>query len=147
MKKIHKAVNKQFDSNFEENFLALWKAHSNYPIIHHHVVVLSRAWELDFAFIQPKICVELQGYGQGHISYLSMNRDYQKHNDLILAGWTILYFMSSDIKTPQPVITIKKLMEIKGVRGYNITQETDRHSEITDPLLIAARRLQNKRFN
>ena len=50
LKKIHKATNKNFDSNFEEQFAELWSKHSNYPIVHHHIVVLSQAWEIDFAF-------------------------------------------------------------------------------------------------
>ena len=108
---------------------------------------MSQKWEIDFAFPQIKIAIELNGYGQGHISYLGMNRDYKKHNDLLLAGWSLLYFMSTDIKTTAPIITIKKLMELKNVRSHNITQETKRHIEETDPLINAARRLQDKKFN
>ena len=148
MKKIHKPTDKTYDSKFEEDFAELWKSQSNIPIIHHHIIVVSRAWEIDFAFPEIKLAIELQGHGRGHTSYLGMSRDCRKHNDLLLIGWNLLYFMSIDMKSDYITKTIKKYLEINNhVRSHNITQKDDRNSAITDPLLIAKRRLQNQKFN
>jgi very-short-patch-repair endonuclease len=149
MRKKHKAENSLYDSNLEENFHELWKKHSTYQMTHHHVVELSRKWELDFAFPNHKIGIELQGYGTGHVSYLGMKRDYEKHNDFVSAGWLILYFMSNHLLTPgYPISLIKQSLEKKNVRitEFN-THKEERCNNKPNNLIDAARRLQNQRFN
>jgi hypothetical protein len=44
------------------------------------------------------LAVEIQGYGQGHTSYVSMLKDYKKHNYSVSEGWTLLYFMSEHLQ-------------------------------------------------
>lgn len=44
-----------------------------------------------------KLAVEIQGFGPGHNSYDGMKSDYEKHNEAILMGWKMLYFMGVDL--------------------------------------------------
>lgn len=147
MKKIYKASDKTYDSKFEEDFALMWETKSKIPIVHHHVVILSKSWEIDFAFIKPKIAIELQGHGRGHTSYLGMSRDYRKHNDLLIAGWTMLYFMSIDLKSDYIYKTITKVLESKNVGSNYTSPEVVTNPKISNPLLDAARRLQNQKPN
>lgn len=148
MRKKYRPTQKIYDSNFEETFHQLWKAHSTYPIVHHHTVHLSRKWEIDFCFPTERIAIELQGYGTGHLSYKNMQRDYNKHNDLILAGWVLLYFMTADIKDePERTIsTIKRVIERVNptIGKFDITS-IERSEHQPGNLLEAARRLINKK--
>lgn len=148
MKKAYRPKKAIYDSNFEENFHQVWKSHSTYPIVHHHTVHLSNKWELDFCFPQEKIVVELQGFGTGHTSYKGMQRDYRKHNDLVMAGWIILYFMSADLKSDErrTIDTIKFVLEGRnpGIRKFDYSQ-TQRSELQPNNLAEAARRLLNKR--
>jgi very-short-patch-repair endonuclease len=150
MKKKFRATNREYDSGFEQKFHDLWKSHNPYPIVHHHPVHLSRKWEIDFCFPQEKIAIELQGYGTGHLSYTGMLRDYHKHNDLVTAGWLLLYFMSSDIKDePKRTIeTIERLLfgRNPGARDYHHPQER-RPTVQPSNLAQAARRLLNQRLD
>lgn len=150
MKKAYRPKQRIYDSNFEENFHQIWKAHSTYPIVHHHVVHLQRKWEIDFCFPQEKIAIELQGYGTGHLSYAGMQRDYQKHNDLVMAGWIILYFMSADLKKDErrTIDTIKFVLKGRnpGIGKFDYS-ETKRPEFQPNNLAEAARRLLNKRLD
>ena len=150
MRKKYRPTQKMYDSNFEESFHQLWKQHSTYPIVHHHIVHLSREWELDFCFPTERIAIELQGYGTGHLSYKGMQRDCNKHNDLILSGWILLYFMSADLKdAPERTITtIKRVIERvnPAIREFDFTS-IKRPEHQPGNLAEAARRLLNKKTN
>lgn len=77
-----------------------------------------------------------------------MQRDYNKHNDLILAGWVLLYFMTADIKDePERTIsTIKRVIERVNptIGKFDITS-IERSEHQPGNLLEAARRLINKK--
>lgn len=150
MKKKFKATSGSYDSNFEQKFHALWKEHNPYPIVHHHTVHFSKKWEIDFAFPQEKIAIELQGFGTGHTSYMGMLRDYHKHNDLVTNGWLLLYFMSSDLKDePRQIITtIEGLLYGRnpGARNYH-NPKGERPELQPSNLAQAARRLLNKKLD
>lgn len=140
----------------EEQFqeLVVPKLQANF--IHHHVVKLSKSWELDFACPELKIGVELQGFGTGHISYQGMFRDTNKHNDLVLDGWFILFFMSAHLKdSPNDVIKIiNQTVSIKSNGRITPRASASSNNNHTRPetegnslLLEKARRLLNQRFN
>lgn len=146
MKKKYKPTNDAYDSKFEEDFHILWKTHSRYPIIRHHKVTISRTWEIDFAFPDLRIAIELQGHGGGHLDYLSQLRDITKHNDLLLAGWTMVYFMSKHLNDVKYITsTLDTLMERK--HGPRIRDYRNNPSQRQQPnnLAEAARRLAIKK--
>ena len=119
----YQPTDSRYDSSLEEKFHKMYlescKATDPFPTVH-HVVNLSQNWEIDFAFIPQKIAIELQGWGTGHLSYKGVLRDQHKHNDLILDGWLVLYFMSYHVEDQigkQIMLkTLNKALELKGVK-------------------------------
>lgn len=87
------------ESNLEETFHRYWVAHfpSFTPTLQYKFHP-ERQWRFDFAFVQLKIAIEIQGFGEGHNSYLGMTKDYEKHNEAVRHGWRILYFMSCHLE-------------------------------------------------
>jgi very-short-patch-repair endonuclease len=150
VKKIHKPKDKQYDSNLEEIFHQKWRENSDHPIVFHYEILINkRKWELDFAFPQEKLAIELQGYGTGHLSYAGMKRDTEKHNDLILSGWRILYFMSIHIKEdfPNTLQTIHQMLGNHVRKENNNPLKSSGNGGHTSALIEAARRLRNKKAN
>ena len=150
MKKKYRPTKAIYDSSLEEDFHELWKEHSPFPIVTHHTVHLSRNWELDFCFPEQKVAIELQGYGVGHATYTGMKRDAEKHNDFILGGWAVLYYMSAHLEEdPQKIIhQIKTLLGARNVRKEDLSfkQRPNTGGQIhNNPLFNLKRRLPNKR--
>ena len=148
-KKVHRKYrpsDSRYDSSFEEKFHKIYlessAATDPFPTVHHRVKI-TQDWEIDFAFIPQKIAIELQGWGTGHLSYKGVLRDQQKHNDLILNGWLVLYFMSYHVNDPvgQKIMlrTLFKALEIKGGRQPNTDIQKDRECG-SSPLINLARR-------
>jgi very-short-patch-repair endonuclease len=119
-RRVGKRPPPKLDSHFEDLFQSVCKQHLDVQPVHHHIVHMSHKWEIDFSYIDQKIAIELQGFGTGHTSYSGMSRDYHKHNDLITAGWLVLYFMSKDLKEEhvmQTVRTIQKALSLRGIHA------------------------------
>jgi very-short-patch-repair endonuclease len=110
---------KGFDSSFEKDFAKWWVEHGTLPITYHHVIHVSSRWEIDYCFPSYKLAIELQGYGHGHTSYMSMQRDYQKHNDIVSQGWILLYFMSSCLEEKNMLTTLNTIYTLLEARGYD----------------------------
>ncbi len=151
-KKIHRKYrpsDSRYDSAFEEKFHKLYLEAAGselpFPTVHHRVN-LTQNWEIDFAFVPQRIAIELQGWGTGHLSYKGVLRDQQKHNDLILDGWLVLYFMSYHVDNPEGrkimLRTLFKALEIKGARQSNTDIQKDRECR-SSPLINLARRRGN----
>jgi hypothetical protein len=56
-----------------------------------------RLWRLDFAWVAPKVAIEVQGgiwlKGRtGHSTGKGLANDYEKHNAVVQLGWLLLYF-------------------------------------------------------
>ena len=134
----YQPTDSRYDSSLEEKFHKIWSenTYAHDPILSvHYAVSLGtpiRNWELDFAFIPQKIAIELQGWGTGHLSYKGVLRDQHKHNDLILDGWLVLYFMSYHVEESvgrQIMLkTLNKALEIKGVKRTTNTDITQKSS-------------------
>jgi len=61
----------------------------------------NRHFKLDFAWVEEKLAVEIQGgaWGKGgHNTALGQAHDYARHNYLTRIGWRILYFNSPMLK-------------------------------------------------
>jgi hypothetical protein len=77
-------------------------------------------WRFDFAWKDKMLAVEIQGYGRGHTSYLSMLKDYRKHNYAVSQGWTMLYFMSEHLKPSllhHTINLLRKMLDV-GHQGH-----------------------------
>jgi very-short-patch-repair endonuclease len=55
-----------------------------------------RTYFIDFAYPDVKLAIEVDGYEQ-HSSPRAMQRDLERQNDLVAAGWTVLRFTWRDV--------------------------------------------------
>lgn len=85
------------ESELEQKFHNLLVLNNLRPVQQHKFHPI-RNWRFDFAWPLNKLAIEVQGYGPGHTSYTGMLGDYEKHNEAIIHGWRILYFMSRDVE-------------------------------------------------
>lgn len=67
-----------------------WKFHSQ------------RDWRFDFALIEHKLAIELQGLGRGkggkgrHQTVDGMRKQHEKLNAAAALGWRVMFFLSAD---------------------------------------------------
>lgn len=85
------------ESELEQKFYNLVLAHRLPRPVQQHKFHPTRNWRFDFSWPLLKIAVEIQGFGPGHNSYEGMLNDYEKHNEALLLGWRIIYFMNRDL--------------------------------------------------
>lgn len=60
------------------------------------VVISGRRYRIDFAFPQWRLAIEVDGYRK-RSSPEAMQRDLERQNDLVHAGWTVLRFTWHDV--------------------------------------------------
>jgi len=104
-------------SHLEEGFLVVWKCvfDAKYPLPAREVYFhADRKWRLDFAWPQYKLAVEIQG-GQwrhsgrsAHVGGHALQRDCEKHNALIDAGWSVYTFTTDDLEA-RPVQCVEQV--------------------------------------
>lgn len=103
-----------------------------------------RQWRFDFAWPFEKLAIEVQGFGPGHNSYKGMSNDYEKHNNAILLGWKILFFMAHDLdpkNVPNTVNTIRNTL------GCPIKQPDPKAGHYEQDHINAARRTLDQIIN
>ena len=74
-----------------------------------------RRWRFDFAWPGLKIAVEVDGgiYSRGrHVRGTGFERDAEKRNAAVLAGWKVLHFTPRQVKSGIAVRTIASLLRI-----------------------------------
>ena len=72
-----------------------------------------RQWRFDFAWPLYKVAVEVDGgiYSRGrHVRPKGFQGDAEKGNAAVLAGWKVLHFTRSHIKTGQAIRDIENLL-------------------------------------
>jgi len=72
-----------------------------------------RRWRFDFAWPLYKVAVEVDGgiYSRGrHVRGTGFERDAEKRNAAVLAGWRVLHFTPSHVKSGIAVKMIEDLM-------------------------------------
>ncbi len=120
-------------SDFEIEFLTRWKQvvpHLPEPTAEYPFIAPIRRWRFDYAWVDQKVAVELQGgvWTQGrHSRGAGQVSDYQKHNTATQLGWRVLYFTPSMFRRdpigcinqivalidPVPVISDAEIKELK----------------------------------
>lgn len=70
------------------------------PAIQHPIRLGGEMYRLDFAYPDAKVAIEYDGL-EPHTDQAQFERDRQRQNALILAGWTVLRFTWADL-TGQP---------------------------------------------
>ena len=75
-----------------------------------------RKWRFDFAFIDKKIAVEIDGgiWNSGrHSRGRGIISDCDKYNSAIELGWRILRFTHNHIKSGEAIATIERILNAK----------------------------------
>jgi len=77
----------------------------------------TRKWRIDFAFIEQKLAVEINGgiwiagkSGRGGAHSLPSNiiRDMEKSNELSILGWHLLQFTPKQVRNGEAISTIER---------------------------------------
>ena len=79
-----------------------------------------RRWRFDFAWPIYKVAVEVDGgiYSRGrHVRGSGFERDAEKRNAAVMAGWRVLHFTRKHIRSGQAVRMIETLMT---GRSFNV---------------------------
>jgi very-short-patch-repair endonuclease len=129
MKKKGSSQDKKYKSELEKRFLLYWKK-TGIPIATQYPFHPTRQFRFDFAFPERKIAIEIQGYGMGHASYVSMAKDYERHNEATQLGWSIYYFMGIHIKEEAVHKTIDYLIKVLKGQPMNQTPQRETGAEL-----------------
>ena len=78
------------DGLLEARMAYLLRSQGLPPAVFHHVVPEARA-ELDFAYVERRLAIEVDGF-EVHGTPRAMSADHSRHNRLVAAGWTVLRF-------------------------------------------------------
>lgn len=83
------------ESNLERRFFAaLIERNLPRPAAQHTVVVGTRGYRLDFAYVAERIAIEVDGYSV-HAGRTAFDHDRHRANELVARGWTVLRFTSN----------------------------------------------------
>ena len=81
------------------------------PAAFHHVVPEAHA-ELDFAYVDRRIAIEVDGF-EIHGTAPAMSADHDRHNRLVGAGWSVLRFTWYQV-VRQPNRVAHRLSDVLG---------------------------------
>jgi very-short-patch-repair endonuclease len=90
------------DGLLEPRMARLLRSYGLPPAVFHHPVPEAHA-ELDFAYVDQRLAIEVDGY-EVHGTRRAMDDDHERHNRLVAAGWTVLRFTWHQVvKRPEKV--------------------------------------------
>ena len=100
-------------STLEELF-AFQATAAGLPAFEREVCVIpGRKFRFDFAFIEQKLLVEIQGgtyNGGAHGRGVGINRDYEKGNLAVMHGWRVLQFDTKQVKSGEALNVTEKIL-------------------------------------
>lgn len=121
-------------SNLEAAFLAYWSMLApGEPIPVKHKFHPERKWELDFAWVYPKVAVEIEGgtwQGGRHNRPAGYAGDCRKYNAAALLGWTVLRY-TSDMMENDPQSMVDNVKEALGRFNLQLQGQIAQTQEIS----------------
>jgi len=96
-------------SQLELKFIAYWKEVDGQPLQEEHKFHKTRKWRFDFAHLQSKVAIEIEGgiWGESrHTKAVGYIKDCEKYNTATFDDWAV-------IRLPNYWITQETLLEIK----------------------------------
>ena len=108
-------------SALERTFSTRWKqlAPRDLPQpVSEHRFAPPRRWRFDFAFVEARVAVELEGgtHNRGrHVRPAGFQSDCEKYNRAIELGWYVLRYTSSMIKS-DPAAVIEQVARVVKAR-------------------------------
>ncbi len=78
-----------------------------------------RKWRFDFAFIEEKIAIEVEGgiwkgAAGGHTSGAGYTKDCEKYNTALVLGWKVLRVVRAQIDSGQMINWVRNLLVYDG---------------------------------
>jgi very-short-patch-repair endonuclease len=107
-------------SPLEVKFIILWKEIDGQPLQEEHRFHATRKWRFDFAHLETKIAIEIEGgiWGQSrHTKPVGYIKDCEKYNAAIFDGWDV-------IRLPNYWINTETLQNIKNLIKNRCQQNT-----------------------
>lgn len=80
-----------------------------------YVFARPRRWRADFAFVQSKVLVEIEGglWTRGrHVRPLGFENDARKSNAAVLLGWRVLRFSSSMVQSGEAIAFMRQVLPL-----------------------------------
>lgn len=74
-----------------------------------HVFHPTRKWRFDFAFVEPKIAVEIEGFGR-HQRMGGFATDMEKYNAAAKLGWRVLRFTTAMAVRGDAINLVKEML-------------------------------------
>jgi very-short-patch-repair endonuclease len=105
-------------SVLENKFRLLWLTISKTELVEEHRFHDTRKWRLDFAHIEAKVGIEIQGgiwNGGRHGRGYGIAQDNEKSNEAIFCGWVIIKLAGNQITTE----TLEKIKDLINERSFN----------------------------
>lgn len=103
-------------SRLEETFAMQLRALKLEPPTREHRFAPPRRWRFDFAWIDRKLAVEIDGgtYVNGrHNRAAGFQADCEKMNAAAMAGWRVLRFTGADVKSGAAVDTVAQVLKFE----------------------------------
>jgi len=94
--------------------LAYFKSCGLPPAVTEHVFHPTRRWRFDFAWIDEKVVLEVEGgiwIGGGHSRGSGVSKDMEKYNAATLLGWRIIRCQPKEICMMETVMMLKLLID------------------------------------
>ena len=110
-KRANEAIARQY-----ELFRRTLKNFTGCQVIAEHKFHDTRKWRIDFAIIDLKIGIEIEGgvwSGGRHTRGNGFIEDMEKYNAAVTIGWVILRFTPQDLNKITTFETVKKVVELK----------------------------------
>ena len=109
-----KKTSREIQNESEILFKTFCKAFNMPEPIMEHRFLLSRRFRFDYAFMEYRIAVEVEGgvWIQGrHTRGIGFIKDMEKYNLATAEGWKILRFTPQQLRKEETYLLIKKCME------------------------------------
>ncbi len=101
-------------------FVAVCKAHGLPAPTPEYRFAPPRRWRFDWAFIEPKLAVEIQGgtfSGGRHTRGGALRKEYEKLNAAACLGWRVLMLLPEQVKSGAAFEIIGSALDAGPVRG------------------------------
>ena len=110
--KVHKKGVKQKSTEISA---VVWKSFGIPDPVREHRFHPVRKWRLDFAWLDQKLALEVDGgiYGGRHTRGAGFKKDQEKRNAAILMGWRVLHTTPAEVKDGSIFGVVREALGLK----------------------------------
>lgn len=119
-------------AHFEDLFDFQLRADGAPPFERQHQFALPREWRIDFAWLDLRLAVEIQGgiwrkSGGAHSHPTNIVRNITKYNALAALGWRLLQFPTDDVQSGSALLYTMTVLRGQ-VPDLSLATKEDRHA-------------------